>query len=102
MRESINLRKALGLDDPRLEDQRTEIRQQIEIAQRLYDLREERGLSQAEAAKLGATTAAVINQMEEADYDLKQSLRVLERITKSLEGSVSPSLAATGAVARPA
>jgi hypothetical protein len=45
MRERINLRKALGLDDPRFESQRDEIRQQIQIAQKLYDLREELGLS---------------------------------------------------------
>jgi transcriptional regulator with XRE-family HTH domain len=102
MRERINLRNALGLDDPRFEAQRAEIRQQLEIAQKIYNLREERGLTQAETAKLGRTTSAVINQIEESDYDLTQSLRILERITESLEGSPSSTLAPTGRIVRPA
>ena len=84
MREKINLRKHLGLDDPKYDALRAVIREQSDIAGKLYDLRTERGLSQEEVAALVGASASVIFSMEEGDYDLRQSRKILQRFIDAL------------------
>lgn len=79
MREVIHLRKALGLDDPKYDALREVIREQSEIARRLYDERTERGLTQEQVAKLVGTTPGVISRMEDGDYNLARSRMILQR-----------------------
>jgi len=54
-----------------------------EIAQEIYALRTKAGLSQAQLAKLVATTASVICRLEDADYS-GHSLSMLQRISAAL------------------
>jgi ribosome-binding protein aMBF1 (putative translation factor) len=59
----------------------------FDVAQQLYDLRTSAGLSQRELAKLVGTTASVICQLEDADYQ-GHSLRMLHRIATALKQRV--------------
>lgn len=54
-----------------------------EVAQKIYDLRANAGLSQRALAKLVGTTASVICQLEDADYT-GHSLSMLQRIAAAL------------------
>jgi len=58
-------------------------RQNLEIAQKLYDLRTQAGLSQRALAKLIGTTASAICRLEDADYG-GHSLTMLRRIAVAL------------------
>jgi ribosome-binding protein aMBF1 (putative translation factor) len=80
------------------EDLLAEFRQQMDIAQKLYDMRTERGLSQAEVANLVGTTAAVIERMEESDYNVRRSQQILEKVAKEL-GYDNPLAFASGTAA---
>jgi DNA-binding XRE family transcriptional regulator len=58
-----------------------------EVAQKIYDLRTQAGLSQRALAKLVGTTASVICQLESADYQ-GHSLSMLRRIAAALHQRV--------------
>jgi len=59
----------------------------LQIAQKIYDLRTKAGLSQRELAKLVGTTASVICRLEDADYN-RHSLGMLTRIAAALNKRV--------------
>jgi len=54
-----------------------------DIAQLIYDLREQAGLTQKEFAKRVNTTASVISRLESADYD-GYSIKMLRRIAECM------------------
>lgn len=54
-----------------------------DVARKLYDLRTASGLTQRQLAKLVGTTASVICQLEDADYD-GHSIAMLRRIAAAL------------------
>lgn len=54
-----------------------------EIAQAIYDMRQLKGLTQAQLAKRVGTTASVISRLEDVDYG-GRSLDMLLRITSAL------------------
>ena len=60
-----------------------EERVNAQVAQTIYDLRKEAGLTQKELADLVGTTQSVISRLEDADYE-GHSLSMLDRIAKSL------------------
>lgn len=64
-----------------------EARANDEIARKIYDLRVRAGLTQRQLAKRVGTTAAVINQLEEADYE-GHALAMLNRIAAALNKRV--------------
>jgi ribosome-binding protein aMBF1 (putative translation factor) len=55
-----------------------------QIAEKIYWLRQEAGLSQAELSKRVGTTQSVISRLEDADYD-GHSLAMLNRIANAME-----------------
>lgn len=55
----------------------------LDIAQQIYDLRQEAGLKQSELAAMIGTTASVISRLEDADYN-GHSLTMLRRIATAL------------------
>lgn len=59
----------------------------LQIAQKIFDLRTKAGLSQRALAKLIGTTASVICRLEDADYD-GHSLAMLTRIAAALNKRV--------------
>lgn len=85
------MEKRFGPIDEKLVAQ---VRQQMDIAQKLYDMRTDRGLSQAEVAVLAGTTESVISSMEESDYNLRRSRQILEKVAKALGADVSLSFGA--------
>ncbi|MGD2108289.1 MAG: XRE family transcriptional regulator [Phycisphaerae bacterium] len=60
-----------------------EERANLDIACRIYDLRNKAGLTQKELAKLVGTTASVISRLEDADY-AGHSLSMLRRVAAAL------------------
>ena len=58
-----------------------------EVAQRIFELREQAGLSQTELAKRVGTTQSVISRLEDADYE-GHSLAMLNRIAAAVERRV--------------
>ena len=58
-----------------------------EVAQKIYDLRTQAGLTQRQLAKRVGTTASVICRLENADYE-GHSLAMLRRIADALDRRV--------------
>jgi DNA-binding XRE family transcriptional regulator len=59
----------------------------MEVAQRIYDLRTKAGLTQRELAKKVGTTASAICRLEDADYE-GHSLSMMKRIAEALNKRV--------------
>ena len=74
-------------DDPRQKATFEEELANADVAQKIYDLRTNAGLSQRALAKLVGTTASVICQLESSDYD-GHSLSMLRRIAGALDKCV--------------
>ena len=59
-----------------------------DVAQMLYVLRTDAGLTQKELAELIETTQSVISRLEDADYE-GHSLTMLRRIAKALDKTLT-------------
>jgi ribosome-binding protein aMBF1 (putative translation factor) len=70
-------------DDPKARDAFEEHLVNAEISRKIHDLRTKAGLSQRELARRVGTTASVICQLENADYQ-GHSLSMLKRIAAAL------------------
>ena len=66
----------------RLESLKRE-RKKADIAEQIYDLRIQAGLTQRQLAKMIGTTQSVVSRLEDADYN-GHSLNMLERIASAL------------------
>lgn len=66
---------------------RQEIRTNMEVAQKIYDLRKKAGLTQKQLAERIGTHQTVISSLEDADYD-GHSLSMLVRIAEALDKRV--------------
>ena len=64
-----------------------EARAEYELARKIYELREEAGLTQARLAKMVGTTASVISRLEDSDYE-GHSLTMLKRIAAAVDKKV--------------
>ena len=64
-----------------------EARASAEVARRIYDLREQAGLTQSQLAKAVGTTTSAISRLEDADYE-GHSLSMLRRIAAALDKRV--------------
>ena len=73
-------------DPKRLKSLKAE-REKSNIAEQIYSLRTQAGLSQKEFAKLVGTTQSVISRLENADYG-RHSLRMLHRIATAMHCKV--------------
>ena len=62
-------------------------RAEDELARRIYELREQAGLTQARLAKLIGTTESVISRLEDSDYT-GHSLTMLRRIAEAVNKRV--------------
>ena len=64
-----------------------EARGEDELARKIYELREQAGLTQERLAKLVGTTASVISRLEDSDYE-GHSLTMLKRIAAAVNKRV--------------
>lgn len=64
-----------------------EVRADDEVARKIFELRTQAGLTQAQLAKMIGTTASVICRLEDADY-AGHSLAMLRRIAAALDQRV--------------
>lgn len=72
----------IGDDESRKASLQAE-RVNAEVAQKIFDIRKQAGLSQRALAELVETTQSVISRLEDSDYD-GHSLSMLSRIAKAL------------------
>ena len=86
--------------NPEMEALLEEERTHAEVAAQIYQVRKEAGLSQRELAKRVGTTASVICQLENADYE-GHSLAMLRRIAAALNKRVEISFVPAGDVTSP-
>jgi ribosome-binding protein aMBF1 (putative translation factor) len=83
-REKINLGERLGVAGNPGREQRVEEESiRLDIAQALYRLRSEAGLTQAQLAERIGTTQSAIARLEDTDYE-GHSLAVLRRVARAL------------------
>ncbi len=64
-----------------------EARAEDELARKIYELREQAGLTQQRLAKLVGTTASVISRLEDSEYQ-GHSLTMLKRIAAAVNKRV--------------
>ena len=64
-----------------------EARNEDELARKIYELREEAGLTQARLAQMIGTTESVISRLEDSAYE-GHSLKMLKRIAEALNKRV--------------
>lgn len=74
-------------DDPEQKQAFEQALADYDVARKIYDLRTKVGLSQRELARRIGTTASVICQLEDADYQ-GHSLMMLRRIAAALDKRV--------------
>jgi ribosome-binding protein aMBF1 (putative translation factor) len=74
---------------PTAEDRKLaqEFRESLEVAQQVYDIRTQAGLTQKGLAKRVGTSESVICRLEDADYD-RHSMAMLRRIAAALNKRV--------------
>ncbi|MCG3152426.1 MAG: hypothetical protein GEEBNDBF_01724 [bacterium] len=81
--QAVDLERAILGEERFPESEKIEMRQALDVAQLIYDLRTARGLTQKELARLVGTTQPVISRLEDADYR-GHSLTMLQRIAAAL------------------
>lgn len=86
-------------DSPRLRDQVSQARVDMQVARLIYDARAEAGLTQSELAQAIGTNQSVISRLEDADYD-GHSLSMLRRIAEALGKRLDIRFASKGHTAR--
>ncbi len=84
------LYKRLIEGNPEMEALLAEVESEMDVAEQIYNLRIEAGLSQRELAEKIGTTASVICRLESADYE-GHSLSMLRRIAGALNRRVKVS-----------
>jgi ribosome-binding protein aMBF1 (putative translation factor) len=67
------------------------IREDLDIAEQIYNLRTQAGLTQQELAKLVGTSQSDISRLEDADYD-GYSMKMLQKISAALHCKVKVSI----------
>jgi len=85
--DALKILAHIAGNDPRRQQSFEEEVANREVAQRIYQLRQESGLSQVELARRVGTTQSVISRLEDADYE-GHSLAMLNRIAAALERRV--------------
>ncbi|MEZ4651449.1 MAG: helix-turn-helix domain-containing protein [Candidatus Eisenbacteria bacterium] len=81
------LHKRLYAGKPKRQAELEEARASAELSRRLYALRTDAGLTQAELAKLVGTSRSVISRLEDDDYD-GHSLALLRRVAAAVNKRV--------------
>ena len=88
-------------NDPEQQQAFEEALADYDVARKIYDLRAKAGLSQRELARRIGTTASVICQLEDADYQ-GHSLLMLRRIAGALDKRVEIRFVSVRRKAQPA
>ena len=77
------LRKRYIKDDARTQRRLKKVRSELSIAEEIYRIRTEAGLTQAQLAKLIGTSQSDVSRLENADYD-GHSVKLLWRIAAAV------------------
>lgn len=85
--EATRILADIAGNDPKRQQSFEEEFANREVAQRIFQLRQDAGISQAELAKRIGTTQSVISRLEDADYE-GHSLAMLNRIAAAMERRV--------------
>ena len=99
--DAVKILDSMVGDDPALKQLVEDARLNARVAQRLYALRTEAGLSQSELARRVGTTQSVISRLEDADYE-GHSLSMLQRIAHALDQQLDVRFVPAGQKLQPA
>jgi DNA-binding XRE family transcriptional regulator len=81
------LYRRLKARDPKLDERLARVREEASIARQIRALREARGLSQEQLARLIGTRKSAISRIEDADYD-RHSMRMIRKVCAVLDARV--------------
>lgn len=85
--DALEILNAVTGDDPALREAIEEATVNAMVAEAIYNVRTEAGITQAELAERIGSTQPVISQLEDADYE-GHSLSMLKRIADALRQRV--------------
>ncbi len=85
--DALTILQQITADDPELEEMVKEASLNAELAQLIYQVRTEAGLTQQQLADRVGTKQSVIARLEDADYE-GHSLSMLQRIALALNRRV--------------
>ena len=80
-------------DDPEMQEMVKEASLNAQVAQIIYDVRKQAGLTQQQLADAISTTQSVIARLEDADYEghsLSMLARIATALNQKLEITMSP------------
>ena len=86
-------------DDPEMQEMVKEASLNAQVAQIIYDVRKQAGLTQQQLADAIGTTQSVIARLEDADYEghsLSMLARIATALNQKLEITMSPKEVAKG------
>ena len=86
-KDALDILGKVTEDDPELRQMIEEETLNAEISRRIYDARQQAGLTQLGLAELAGTTQSVTSRLEDADYE-GHSLSMLQRIATALNQKV--------------
>lgn len=99
--DAIKILDGMMGTDPAMVSLMEAARLNARVAQRLYAIRTEAGLSQKELARKVGTTQSVISRLEDADYE-GHSLSMLQRIACALDQELDVRFVPAGQKPHPA
>lgn len=85
--DAVKILDSITGNDPVMQHLVEEALLNAKVAQQIYALRTQAGLSQTELAKKVGTTQSVISRLEDADYE-GHSLSMLQRIAGALDNQL--------------
>lgn len=86
--DAVKILNRMAGDSPELAKLTEEARVNANVAQMIYDARQQAGLSQAELAERAGTKQGVISRLEDAEYE-GHSLSMVLRVASALGKAVS-------------
>lgn len=81
--DAVEILESVFINTPKRHESYGKALKDAEIASKIYELREQAGITQTQLAKLIGTTQSVISRLEDADYQ-GHSLEMLNRIATAL------------------
>ncbi len=91
--DALKIIKNTIKDDPEMQEMVKEASLNAQVAQIIYDVRKQAGLTQQQLADAIGTTQSVIARLEDADYEghsLSMLARIATALNQKLEITMSP------------
>jgi predicted transcriptional regulator len=91
--DALKIIKKMTKEDPQMQEMVKEASLNAQVAQLIYDVRKQAGLTQQQLADAIGTTQSVIARLEDADYEghsLSMLAQIANALNQKLEIAMSP------------